>query len=737
MKVSFDDFPTGSLAEFMRTRTFLGELDGPAFDGLLESVDCVRLGPGETLIRQGDVSKAVYFVIEGECEAVISGPGGGASTVGRIGPGEPVGEIQTLAGGRHTASVVSLAEAVLARVPRPVLETLLESSPALMSALAGVARRRLLHNQLSQTLPTLFGPLDEAMLQDIEGKVEWLHIQGGEVLFREDDPGDALYIVLYGRLRVVAGAGGKGERVLGEAGRGECVGEMALFTDEPRSATVYAIRDSELVRIARPVFEGIVRQYPQLTLSITRLLIGRLRANNSRSCALKAVTNVALFPVSRDVPLNECALRIASALSPFGLVLHLNSAIVDRLLHTPGAAASPEGGTGSIRLLSWLGEQEMKHAFIIFEADPGDTPWTRRCMRHADHVLMTARASAMARDGVAENQPAASGQGLVKAKRSLVMLHEDGSSMPRGTREWLERYRVEDHHHIRRDRDGDFQRLGRFIAGRTTSLVLSGGGARGLAHIGVIKALREAGTPIDMIGGASMGAVIASACAMDQDHASIYQKAVETFVRKNPFSDYTLPFISLVRCRELDSMIGERMGDVQIEDLWVNYFCVSSNLSTAELVVHRKGPLAKAVRASVSYPGITVPVVEGEHLLVDGGVLNNLPVDVMRGCCQGKIIAADVTGEEDLKVTGSAIPSPWKVFLSRVLPFTQSIRIPNIFDVLMRTVVLSSVQRRNQVIRDVDLYLRPPVHDFRLLDFKAIDRLIDIGYRHTREKLSE
>lgn len=735
MKSQKDSLSKEALLKLIRSNPFWGAVDDSIVQELLPSMEYVLLQQGETLIRQGDASEAMYVVVKGELQAISILPDDTEIPLGKIGPGEPLGEIQILAGGRHTASVRALSDAELIRLSKSALENLLHKSPDLVSVLADISRRRLLHNQLAHILPTLFGPLDDIMLQDIEDQVEWLHVSSGEILFREGEPGDALYIVLCGRLRVVAKGDGTLEKVLGEVGMGESVGEMALFTDEPRSATVYAIRDSELVKISQPVFEQITMHYPQLTMSITKILIGRLRKNINRSCPMNTGTNIALIPISPNVPLEDFSSRFVSCLSSLGPTLHLSRKRIDDLLHTPGLASSPEDGPGTIRLLAWLNEQETKYPFILFEADATATPWTRRCLRQADHILLVAHASDGPDSGRVDPSLLHSQKGSHHARRSLILIHQNGNSLPTGTRKWLDQWKVEDHHHVRWDRDKDFMRAARFIAGCTTSLVLSGGGARGLAHIGVIKALREAGIEIDMVGGTSMGAVIASIYAMDLDNEALYHKALDSFVHRKPFKDYTLPFISLVRCRELDSIIHDGLGDIHIEDLWINYFCVSSNLSTAELGIHRKNLLWKAIRASVSIPGIAVPVIEGGNLLVDGGVLNNLPIDIMRGLCKGKLIAADVSEEEDLTVTYKEIPSPWRIFLSRLLPFIPSMNIPNIFDVLMRTAVLSSVHRRNQVAMDADLYLRLPVHKYKLLEFDAIDDLIEIGYRYTKEKL--
>lgn len=737
MELSNDRLTENDVLTLIKSNPFWGTLSASIIQELLPCMEYVKVDAGETLLKQDDPSQAMYVVMKGRLQAVIDQPDGHAAFVGTIGPGEPIGEIQILSGGRHTASVRALSEAELIRLSRETLEKLLRQSPEMISVLADISKRRLLHIQLGVVLSRLFGPLGEEELRTIEGRVEWLHLGSGEILFREGDPGDALCIVLCGRLRVVAGDNTTSEKVLGEVGQGECVGEMALFTDEHRSATVYAIRDSELVKISQPIFEEIIRQYPLLTIAITKMLIGRLRKNINRACPMNTGISFALIPISPNVSLVDFTQRFVSCLASLSPTLHVSRKRIDELLYTPGIALSPEDSPGAIRLLAWLNEQETKYPFILFEADREDTPWTRRCLRQADHILLVAHASDSPDSGRVDPLLCHSQRGSHHARRSLILIHQRGNSLPTGTRKWLDRWMVEDHHHLRWDRDADWMRITRILAGCTTSLVLSGGGARGLTHIGVVRALREAGIEIDMVGGTSMGAVIASSVAMDLDNAAMYHNAQEAFVNRKPFKEYTFPFLSLVKCRELDAIIGEIYGDIRIEDLWITYFCVSSNLSTAELMVHRRDALAQAIRASVAYPGITPPVIAGQHLLVDGGVLNNLPVDIMRGQCSGTMIAADVTEEVDLTVTEKNLPSPWRMFMQRLVPVRESIRFPSILDVLMRTTVLGSVNQRNQLVKDVDLYLRPPVQAYKLLDFSALDALIEIGYRYTQKRLRE
>jgi len=325
------------------------------------------------------------------------------------------------------------------------------------------------------------------------------------------------------------------------------------------------------------------------------------------------------------------------------------------------------------------------------------------------------------------------------SRRILVLLHPETTTLPSGTRFWLEPRKLDAHHHLRRDRDADLARLARFLTGNAVGAVLGGGGARGFAHIGVIRAFREAGIPIDLIGGTSMGALIAVQPALGWDDATMLEVNRRSFVEKKPVTlrDYTVPVYSLVDGRRLDRNLIAPLGDARIEDLWTGYFCVSSNLTRAEAVVHRDGPVWKAIRASLAVPGVFAPVLEGTDLLVDGGVLNNLPGDVMRRLGGGWVIAVDVSLDRDLEVRDGTLPSPWKVLLNWLNPFGKPSELPNILHLMVRTTLLASVQKTESMKKLVDLYIQPPVSRFKLMQFSALEDIAETGYRHAKTVLGD
>ena len=328
---------------------------------------------------------------------------------------------------------------------------------------------------------------------------------------------------------------------------------------------------------------------------------------------------------------------------------------------------------------------------------------------------------------------------MLRRSRNWFCLHADRSGSPTETRRWLEAGRVTTHHHLGVATPSDYDRLARFLTGRAVGLTLGGGGARGLAHIGVIRAFQEAGIPIDMIGGTSMGAVIAAQYALGLDYQTMVEINRKGWIKMDPLKDKTLPIVALLSGKKLDRMLTMMFGNARIEDLWIKYFCVSVNLTQAETVIHQSGLLRTAVRASAGIPGVAPALCNKGDLIVDGGVLNNLPADVMRTLSGGKVIAVDVSPQRDLAVdpTCRELPSSWKILWSRINPFMDTVKVPSILAVIMRTLMLSSVHSTHLVRKHVDLYICPPLDSFGIFDWQQIDKIVDAGYQCAVKKLEE
>ena len=711
----------------------------PAFrQALLEQANIdlerVDLAAGEVLLRRGEKASALYVVVAGLLRATTIQDGGGELTLSEFGPGEMAGEMAILAGGGVYSATVSAAEdAVLVRVPREAFERISKSAPQAVREMAGGIRRRLARDQLAIGLPKLFGPLDETMLQFVEERVEWVRLHAGETLFAAGDKGEELYFVLGGRLRAVGNDG----RVFSEMTRGESIGEIALLTGEPRTASVVAVRDSDLVRVSRQAFDDIVARYPAVMQTIARIVVQRLRAKEHGAVAAKTGKCVAVLAAGTGNATATFTERLVKALERIGPTLHLSAQRLDTLLNRPGITEVDEEDAAGIRLTAWLDEQESHHQFLIYETDATASLWTRRCLRQADEILLVADAASDPAPGTVESALLGVRDVISKARQSLVLLHRDGSRLPSGTSRWFANRNIQRNFHVRLDTEKDFGRMARRLGDAAIGLVLGGGGARGLAHIGVVRALREAGVPIDMIGGTSMGAVMASLVAMDQDWDQMLETNREAWMRRKPHKEYSLPFISLIRSRRLDSMAQKIWGEIEIEDLWISFFCISCNLSTSTMVVHERGSLWKAIRASASLPGVFVPVLSDGNILVDGGLVNNLPGDVMRERACRTLIVVDVGSQHEFTYKLPEFPSPWQFLRSRILPFTARIEVPHIVDVLIRTTDVSSSQKTRDVKKNADICLRPPIDAYGVLQFESLDEIAQVGYRYAKARMEE
>ena len=710
------------------------ELFEPVELQLLEKhLQRVTLSEGDIVFHEGDESDALYVVRTGRLEVSVAQEGRAPLVVAEVGPGTTVGEVQAVMAGQRTATVRAVTPAELVRIPNVPFQRALERSPHMTRHLTRTVRRRLRSNQLTRLLPRLFGPVDHDLVDKVQAQGAWIDLHRGEALFHQNDQDDHLYLVISGRLVAVATDAAGEKHVLGEIPAGEPVGEMALFTGEARSASVYALRDSVLVRFSKPFFDEIAEEHPSIMMKMTRLLIRRLRSTIEVSPRQDREQNIALLPAGPQVPLAAFAQRLHRQLSRFGATYRLDSKRVDVLLGTPGIAQARHSDAAYLRLATSLDDQEDKYRFVLYEADPSPTTWTRRCIRRADHVVIVAEAGADPTPGAVEALMEPEGD-HVAARSTLVLIHPDGQRLPRGTRRWLAPRRVHQHHHVRWDRDDDVGRLARFLSGRAVGLVLSGGGARGFAHIGLIQALREHGVPIDMVAGTSMGAIVGAQSGLGFDRDAMIDACRATFVTPRPFRKYTLPYIALLRHDVFDGSAKRTYGEAHLEDLWHPCLCVSSNLSTAELVVRRTGPVSDAILASSALPGIVAPRVQDGHLLVDGGVLNNIPSDVIKQYC-GAVVVSDVTEGQTIEVGFDAFPSPWKLLWRRLSPFHEEIRTPKLMSILMRTAVLGSVKHGSTASTGVDLYLRMPVDDYGMLQMDRLEEIAEVGYRHSRDVL--
>jgi predicted acylesterase/phospholipase RssA/CRP-like cAMP-binding protein len=595
-------------------------------------------------------------------------------------------------------------------------------------------RSRSIDDDIASSFPELFHGLSREALRGLEAEFQRVYLTGGETLIRQGEPADCMYLVVSGRLRAYVEHPGDRDTVVGEIARGEIVGEMGLLIDEPRSTTIRAIRDCELLRLSKEVFDRFLEAYPPATKHIARLNLMRLRRTILSPRAESTVATIAIVPAGRDAPLATFTESLVRALGAIGPTLHLNKERFERGFgDASGGRPAPSAG----RVTGWLTELETKYRYVVYESDATRSDWTRRCLRQADHVLAVGRGGSDPSIGETEAEIQPFDWRDRTGRRDLVLLHPEDAGRPRDTLAWLVGRHVDGHHHVRTGCRADFERLARFITGRAVGIVLGGGGARGMAHIGALKAIQELGIPIDLIGGTSSGALIAGLLARGTDCATIHGQVRERLAAGS-LLDFTLPLLSLVSGRRISRILDYAFGDLLIEDLSLGYFCVSSNLTRARLVVHRRGPLRRAVRASISLPGILPPVVDDGDLLVDGGLMNKLPVDVMRGLCNnGKVLAVSVSAVGGVEAAGGYGDhvSGWGVLGRWLNPFRPRTPGPNIASILLCSTLVNSGQAQEALEREADLCVRVPPAPIGLFDYNSFDAMVEAGYRAALKQL--
>jgi lysophospholipid hydrolase len=288
---------------------------------------------------------------------------------------------------------------------------------------------------------------------------------------------------------------------------------------------------------------------------------------------------------------------------------------------------------------------------------------------------------------------------------------------------------------------GDFHRLARRLCGKSVGLVLGGGGARGISQIGVIRALEEAGIPIDIVGGTSIGAFIGALYARDTDVVPMYGRAKKFAGRMGSMwrfaLDLTYPSASYTTGHEFNRGIFKTFGNSQIEDFWLQFYCNTTNISKSRAEIHTSGYIWRYVRASMSLAGLLPPLCDEGSMLLDGGYIDNLTVAHMKSLGADVIFAVDVGSLDDNQPQqfGDALSGFWATF-NRWNPFSSYPNPPTLAEIQSRLAYVSSISSLEKAKQTPGcLYLRPPIDAYGTLDFAKFDEIYQVGYNFGKEFL--
>jgi NTE family protein len=568
----------------------------------------------------------------------------------------------------------------------------------------------------------LFADLDSASMGAVEAELSLMVLPGGTPLFRQGDPADAVYVVAAGCLGVFRHGEEDGTEepdLIAEITPGNIVGEMSLLSHTQRTRSVAALRDSEVWRLGQDSFEALTSRHPEVLPAMMRNIAVRNAMGPAKR--RRQPRTFALLPAGPDVPSARFAVLLANALGRIGDEV--------QMLGSESLNEEPE----------WFAKCEMTSSFVLYRADATATPWTELCLRQADCLIVVRRADDTQPTRVPFEIEATQAGAVFHRRRELVLLHDSQDPRPGSTAAVLAGGVYGQHHHVRLDLPGDFDRLARLITGHAVGVVMAGGGARAFTHIGVVKALRASGVPIDLTGGTSMGAIIAAAVAARWSDEELEGRFRRAFVTTNPLRDYTLPFVSLFRGRQVTALLRTAFGDMDIEDLILPFYCMTANLTTQHADMHRTGKLWRWLRASVALPGVLPPFNDAGQVHVDGGVIDNLPVREMRKMGRGLTIGVDIDTAGALSA-GEGVEdswSAWQFFRRLVWKRKETLPIPSIVRILLRSALISSTARAAEDRAAADLMIVPSMDRYDLLDWTSFDGAIEAGYSATMEALDK
>ena len=547
----------------------------------------------------------------------------------------------------------------------------------------------------TRDLRRAFPLADAASVKALASICSLMSVPGGVPLILDGEHPGAVFVVVTGLFGAYRPAADGQNVLLDRFGAGDVIGDVGFITGETRTVAIKALRNSELLRMSEQDLRTASVACPGILLALCSAVVQRLQRVQTASATPLKCRTFCLMPADTTIDMRAIIRDITATLQVFGSVATIS--------------AEPS----SERTSAWFAEVEKSSDFVLLEAECGLTPWTRFCLRQCDRIVLLAQG---------ETEPAGcevfgpDGGGVAEKTPLSLMLLWRHEIVPARTADWLRSVNPNRHHHIRSS--GDIERASRLMAGRGLGLVLSGGGAKALAHVGVIEALRAHGIRIDAVGGTSIGGIVAAVFAQEWDLGDTVRTLAAAFNRRR-FSDFAVPRTALYSERAFARTLGRCFRDMVVEDLPIPLFCVSTNLTTGTSAVHRTGRLLTWLRATSAVPGICPPVVEQNAVYVDGGVLNNLPIDAIRDFGVASVIAVDVGSSLEAQARSDGTTG-----------------LPNIVDLLWRVGSIGN-DAASRVRRDGDVVLKPDVGNLGLFDWNAYETAIAAGHQVVLEHLDE
>ena len=584
--------------------------------------------------------------------------------------------------------------------------------------------------------------MDYKSHKEIYRKGKWVFLEDNSNLFNYGEKSDSFYLLVTGLLKAYIPK--KGELIeVGEIYEGEVIGEMGILTNEARSASIFATRDSVVFKIDLEKANEIIMQYPLVLLQVATKIADRLR-NVQHSNERHRTDIHSIVQLSKGKNHTNEIIKIGKSLidsmNKFNRSIVVSSKDVNEILNIESINAELERDKFYPALDDLVDNFTKENRYLLLLCDEEYTPWTTWCLAISDKNIFVVEESVGVSNTELLNKMNLNEKDIpihLHDEKQLIIYHQSKNSFPSKTSSIIEMLpKISNHYHMSINNKNDSDRVSRLIAKKGIGLCLSGGGAKGNAHIGVYKALIEHNIPIDAVCGTSAGGIVASLIAFGYDPETIISRLKETYKRKS-FKEYTIPVTSIIATKKVIQDAIFLGNDMDIEDLWIPYFSIAVNISKSKLDVIDKGPVYKATRATAALPGILLPVIKDTSFLVDGGLINNMPGDIMLNKYGGKLISVSVSPQDDLDAKFNDFPNQSSYFIKKLLRMNKKFphEIPGLSNILMRSIFVASSNKIKEVIDLSDLFLDLQVKDVGLLEFEKIDESVEFGYEYAMKKL--
>lgn len=509
----------------------------------------------------------------------------------------------------------------------------------------------------------IFNDLNEEEKKILINNFELIQLNSQEILMHQGDKADYLYIIYSGRLIVYKHIDEGQEAILATIGQGELIGEMALISHHSRSASIKADRQSILLRILNSKINELLYEDHSFLLKLSQILLTRMhhliQTHKRTDSFRKIIKTIAVIGAGSHCITSIFIKNLFPSIVKLKKVFELeyDSFTLLEMTHQ-------------------LIKLENEYDIVIFNCNTEISDWSIFAIENADCVLLVGDADASP-DCSALEVYLYNNKNLSKALlKYLVLIHTSITLLPKNTTSWILNRELSSVHHVCFANAVSLNRLVRTISNKSVSLILSGGGANGYAHIGVIRALSEAGIEIDAVGGVSAGAMIAALYAMGMDAAAITHKVKTVLNKFNKVKIFSIqiPICSLISPVFFEKIYHELFDDIMIENLWINYFCLACNLNTTQDVIFERGSLKDAIMARGAIPGLMSPTLINRNLYIDGGVSNTLPGELMKEKYPGLTIAVNVSRIRNITIDPifNKFPSSKEIIFNRLNPFKKN-----------------------------------------------------------------